>query len=246
MKYKTISIVLTILLISMPLYGCANNDNSKATNDLKSEVKLKEQKISDLETKLKTNMDMTTENAELQKKLIDVQKQVKAQQSTSVLNEALTVINLLKVKDMAGLASHIHPTKGLRFTPYSYIRLQSDLVFTSAQIVSLLQSGQSYNWGVYDGSGDPIQNTFTNYYNKFVYDADFSNPHLIGNNVVVGKGNMTNNIVQAYPNATFVEFHFTGFNAQYAGQDWKSIRLVFEDVSGVWYLVGIVHDQWTI
>ena len=251
MKFKAISIILTMLLLSMSFYGCTNNDNNnKATNDLKNEVKLKDQKISDLETKLKTNMDMTntltTGNSELQKKLIDVQKQAKSQQSTSILNEALTVINLLKIKDMNGLASHIHPNKGLRFTPYSYIRLQSDLVFTSSQIVSLLQSSQSYNWGVYDGSGNPIQDTFNNYYNKFVYDVDFANPHLIGNNVVVGKGNMTNNIVQAYPNLTFVEFHFTGFNSQYAGHDWKSLRLVFENVSGIWYLVGIVHDQWTI
>jgi hypothetical protein len=28
--------------------------------------------------------------------------------------------------------------------------------------------------------------------------------------------------------------------------DWRSLRLVFEEQGGSWYLVGIVHDQWTI
>jgi hypothetical protein len=28
--------------------------------------------------------------------------------------------------------------------------------------------------------------------------------------------------------------------------DWQSLRLVFEETAGNWYLVGIVHDQWTI
>lgn len=252
MKLKKISIMFIIVLISsIPLYGCT----SKSTVDLKSEVALKNQTIEDLETKLKTNTDMiislttqkdslTTEKGELQKKVSDLQKQLKSQQST-ILSEALTVINLLKVKDMNGLASHIHPTKGLKFSPYSMIKA-SDLVITSTQIVSLLQSTQTSNWGIHAGSGDPIQETFSNYYDKFVYDVDFANPHLIGNNVVIGTGNMMNNIVQFYPNLTFVEFHFTGFNSQYGGQDWRSLRLVFEDVSGVWNLVGIVHDAWTI
>lgn len=223
----------------MSMFGCTNN---KAT----SELKIKDDKIMDLEAQLKTNKELVDslkfQNESLQKEITGL----KSQQSNSLLNQGLIVINLLKNKDMNGLASHIHPVKGVRFSPYSYIELQSDLVFTSQQIVTLLQSSQIYNFGVYDGSGDPIQVTFNNYYDKFVYDVDFANPHLIGNNVVLGKGNTTNNISQAYPNGMFVEFHFTGFNPQYSGMDWKSLRLVFEDVSGVWYLVGIVHDEWTV
>jgi len=50
----------------------------------------------------------------------------------------------------------------------------------------------------------------------------------------------------AYPTASFVEFHFTGFDPQYGGIDWSSLRLVFENVGGNWLLIGIVHDGWTI
>lgn len=44
----------------------------------------------------------------------------------------------------------------------------------------------------------------------------------------------------------YVEYHFPGFEKKYEGKDWKSLRLVFEKKNDRWYLVGIVHDQWTI
>jgi hypothetical protein len=28
--------------------------------------------------------------------------------------------------------------------------------------------------------------------------------------------------------------------------DWRSLRLFLEQKDGTWYLVGIVHGQWTI
>jgi hypothetical protein len=28
--------------------------------------------------------------------------------------------------------------------------------------------------------------------------------------------------------------------------DWESLRLVFQEEGGVWYLVGVIHDEWTI
>ena len=64
--------------------------------------------------------------------------------------------------------------------------------------------------------------------------------------LLIGKGNTLNNIAQVYPNGEFVEFHFTGFDTQYEGMDWTSLRLVFEENNGTWFLIGIVHDQWTI
>jgi len=43
-----------------------------------------------------------------------------------------------------------------------------------------------------------------------------------------------------------VEYHFPGIDPQYGGLDWRSLRLVFQQSGGEWYLVGIIHDQWTI
>lgn len=231
MRRKTLLILTMIIIIGIALYGCSGNLNS-STN---ASIQEKDEMIASL----------TTENTFLLQEVSELQSQLQGQPSSSILMTAMNVVELLKDQDFNNLSFFIHPTKGVRFTPYSYVDLQN-LVFTSQQIPSLLQSSQIYNWGNFDGTGDPINLTFSNYYDLFVYDVDFVNPHIIGNNIVIGTGNSLNNIEQAYPNGEFVEFHFTGFDPGLFEMDWKSLRLVFEDVNGDWYLVGIIHDQWTI
>jgi hypothetical protein len=103
-----------------------------------------------------------------------------------------------------------------------------------------------YHWGTYDGSGMPIELAFRQYYKEFVYDVDFARPDVVGFNERVGQGNSIDNIASAYPDGMTVEYHFEGFDPEYAGMDWRSLRLVFEEEDGIWYLVGVVHDQWTI
>jgi hypothetical protein len=134
----------------------------------------------------------------------------------------------------------------VRFTPYDYVDSQADLVFTATQVAGLAQDNTVYLWGSFDGSGNPINQIYSDYHQSFVYDEDFLNPHMIGINTKIGMGNSLNNVDTAYPNGEFIEFHFTGFDPQYGGMDWRSLKLVFEDVSGSWYLVGIIHGQWTI
>ena len=52
--------------------------------------------------------------------------------------------------------------------------------------------------------------------------------------------------MEYYQSAVVVEFYFPGFDPQYAGMDWRSLRLVFMQQGSDWFLVGIIHDQWTI
>lgn len=166
--------------------------------------------------------------------------------SNSLLATAIEVVEILEAKDMAVLSEYVHPDKGVRITPYFHVDIQNDQVFTSQNIIGIMQDNQIINWGDYDGSGEPIELSFNDYFDKFIYDKDFANPHLVGNNVAIGKGNIIDNIVEAYPDGQFVEFHFSGFDTQYEGIDWESLRLVFEEMGESWYLVGIVHGQWTI
>jgi hypothetical protein len=133
----------------------------------------------------------------------------------------------------------------VRFSPYAYIRAE-DLVFTPEQMRTIFNDTRQYTWGAYDGSGEPITLNFSDYYARFIYDVDFSQPKTIGYNTIVGRGNSLNNLVEFYPGVDFVEFHFPGFEPQYEGMDWRSLRLVFQRIDQVYKLVGIVHDQWTI
>jgi hypothetical protein len=81
---------------------------------------------------------------------------------------------------------------------------------------------------------------------RFIYDADFARPQQVGYNTVIGRGNTINNISEFYPNAIFIEYHFEGVDPKRSGMNWRSLRLVLEEQQGAWYLVGIVHDEWTI
>ncbi|MGE5560728.1 MAG: hypothetical protein ACM3XN_06700 [Chloroflexota bacterium] len=166
----------------------------------------------------------------------------------AVLDKANLAVKYLRDKDMKSLADLVHPDKGVRFSPYGYIHGddKGDLVFTANQLSGLYADPTVYRWGSYDGSGDPIDLTFERYFVRFVYDRDFATAPKIGYDEVIGKGNTLINIDQVYPDAVFVEYHFPGTDPQYGGMDWRSLRLIFENKGGVWYLVGIVHDEWTI
>jgi hypothetical protein len=168
--------------------------------------------------------------------------------SDPVAARAAEAVMALKDGDMAALATLVHPDKGLRFSPYATVQTGAggDLVFSAAEVRGLMADSTAYHWGTYDGSGKPIALTFRQYYDEFVYDVDFARPDVVGFDETVGQGNSIDNIASAYPDGVPVEYHFEGFDPQYAGMDWRSLRLVFEEQGGSWYLVGTVHDEWTI
>jgi hypothetical protein len=158
---------------------------------------------------------------------------------------AAQVINALAAKDMVALAEIVHPEQGVRFSPYAFIR-EEHQVFMPDELAGLVGSEQVYTWGAYDGTGDPIELTFDAYFKEFVYSSDFANPEAMAVDERIGQGNSINNIGEFYPGSSFVEYHFSGFDEQYEGMDWESLRLVFLQEDGMWWLVGIVHDEWTI
>jgi hypothetical protein len=158
---------------------------------------------------------------------------------------ASQIIMALKNGDLQTLSTFVHPQKGVRFSPYAFIRTQ-DLVIQADQFTGLFSNPTIYTWGVFDGSGAPIQMTFHQYYRRFIYDANFARPEMIGFNQAIGSGNSLNNILEFYPGDEFVEYHFSMLDPQYEGLDWRSLRIVLEQFNGEWYLVGVIHAEWTI
>ncbi len=155
------------------------------------------------------------------------------------------VLAALKVQDMATVAALAHPTQGVRFSPYAFVRAE-DLTFTPTQLGGLLSDSTVYEWGAYDGSGEPIQQPFSGYFQEFVFDHDYTTAEAVSVNERLGHGNSIDNSQEFYSGAMVVEYHFPGFDPAYAGLDWASLRLVFQQFEGRWVLVGIIHDQWTI
>lgn len=169
------------------------------------------------------------------------------EKKSDLINEtAREAINALKDKDMEKISKLVHPEKGVRFSPYAYVDVKNDMVFAADDVKDLLSDNTIYTWGSYDGIGDPIELTFEDYYNRFIYDVDFANAEQIGYNEILGKGNTIENSAEVYKDSMVVEYYFSGFDPQYDGMDWRSLRIVFEKSKDIWYIVGIIHDQWTI
>ncbi|NLX64362.1 MAG: hypothetical protein GX022_06290 [Clostridiaceae bacterium] len=167
--------------------------------------------------------------------------------SSEIIKEtAREAINALRDKDMEKISKLVHPEKGVRFSPYAFVDVKNDLVFAAADVKDLLSDTTIYTWGSFDGTGDPIELTFEEYYKKFIYDADFANAEQVGYNEILGKGNTIENSAEVYKDSVIVEYHFSGIDPQYEGMDWRSLRIVFEKFRDTWYIVGIIHDQWTV
>ena len=203
-----------LLILSLVLTACSQESIDKIDRSKDNEIELKEknEKILELETKIKESETKSNQVS-----------------SDNVIATAIDVMEVIKDKDMESLSQYIHPNLGVRCTPYFYVDTKTDQVISSSNIVGLMENSELLNWGSYDGSGEPIMLTFSDYYDKFIYDKNFVNPEIIGNNVAIGRGNTTDNVTSAYPNGHFIEFHFSQFDPQYEGIDWESLRLVFEE-----------------
>jgi hypothetical protein len=246
MQKKIRNLLLAFLMAAILLLtSCAPAANGSETNAPPADeaITALQEKVMALET---ANETLNDEAASLQAQLNELEQQLSVPGAESLLSTAISVVELIADGDFETVADFVHPTEGVRFSPYGYVNADNDLLFTEGELDGIMQSSQVYTWGAFDGTGDPIDKNFSDYYDRFIYDADFANPEIIGNNTVVGSGNTLINIDNVYPAGSFVEFHFSGFDPQYEGMDWRSLRLVFQEDAGLWKLVGIVHDEWTI
>ena len=167
------------------------------------------------------------------------------QVSPELSRKSLEVLAALRNKDFAALPAYVHPETCLRFSPYPHLTPEN-LVFCPEQLPALAENGRTFQWGRFDGTGNPIEMTPSEYAQEFIYDVDYTNAPVVGFNQAVSWGNSPNNISQIYPRAVFIEYHFPEIDPQYGGMDWRSLRLVFKEMDQVWYLVAVVHGEWTI
>ena len=158
------------------------------------------------------------------------------------------ILTTLKNKNYSAFVNYIDPVEGIRFSPYAYIDTVNHIRFSRSAFIAQVNKADSdmKTWGEFDGTGDPIRMTLNNYMRRFVYDVDFVKPEKSSINEFIGSGNSLNNLLTVYRNSDFTESHFSGFDPKYGGMDWKTLRLVFKERNKRFYLVGIVHDEWTI
>lgn len=167
-------------------------------------------------------------------------------ESYALLERGFLVADLLAKKDYETLSTYVHPEKGVRFTPYSWVDFALDRVLTAEKIKYVEQDTTVYTWGIQDGSGFDLDLTTAEYFAQFVSPLDYTTAPCVATDTVLIHGNSLENIKEAYPDARFVDFSFHGMEPEFGGIDWSSLKLVFERVEDTFYLVGVVRGQWTI
>lgn len=159
--------------------------------------------------------------------------------------QALRIQRALANNDFARITDNIHPTRGVRFSMYGYVQPETDKVFSREQYAKYLrQSDIRFTWGKKDGTGDLLITPLPTYLDTWVDGKTFNNAS-ISINELTNNGNSINNLKEIYQNSDVVEFYHEGSD-EYAGMDWRALRLVFDEYQGKRYLVAIINDQWTI
>jgi len=236
--------ILPVLTVSILASACSlrlDTDDVKVIDKPREEEKIEQ----DRDIGKDQDKDEGKQDSDLNEKGEVLQKDTEEYIKSIIDDRATEVLTALRDYDLEKLSRYVHPDKGVRFTPYGYVDVNENLVFSADEIRNMDET-KVYMWGYYDGSGEPIELTFPDYHKKFIYDEDFVNADEVGYNKALGHGNSLNNSFEVYRNSIIVEYHFPGIDPQYEGMDWRSLRLVFEKADSQWYIVGIIHDQWTI
>lgn len=152
------------------------------------------------------------------------------------------ILNLLAQRRLDSFAKFIHP-KGVTFSPYAFI--SEPQVIPDSMLMRIYSSDSVLHWGLYDGSGDSINMSFSTYFESFVYNADYLNRADTSINRPFHQGNSLDNFRQVFPKAMYIDFHLEG-SEEYAGMDWNTLRIGFQKVKGKWRVVALIHDEWTI
>ncbi len=158
---------------------------------------------------------------------------------------AAGILDAFARQDWPMLSTFVAPT-GVRFTPFTYVNVDSDRTFSPTDIASFGADQTVKTWGVQEGSGEPIALTNMQYFVRYVWDHDYRQAQDVRWNHVQDRGSMIDNVQDVYPGATTVEYNFPGFDPQYGGLDWRSLRLVLaQGDDGNWVLHSAIHDEWT-
>lgn len=166
--------------------------------------------------------------------------------AADIVQVSRQILEALRARDGDGLAAWVHPTKGVRFSPYAYVDVQRDRVFSREQIRGFWDDRTVHLWGYQDASGEPIALTAAQYCERFVLDRNYLEATSINVNADRAHGNTVNNAGEVYPQGTRVEYYIEPPPGEDAAEfGWSALRVVFENLDGRWFLIAIIHDQWT-
>jgi hypothetical protein len=219
---------LFIVLFTSLLSSCKEKEKEEISTS---------QSTSTILTPGKDTDSKRTDNIQIEKEDSSISK-ISNKDSIELLQLSREILEQIKTKNYPAIAKYIDPVLGIRFSPYAYVDTLKNVVLLREKFLTQASSLQQDTilWGEMDGSGKAIRLTLDQY----------MQPEKASVDKFLGGGNSLNNLLQVYKDCHFTESYFSGFEKKYEGMDWRTLRLVFKERDKKFYLIGIVHDQWTI
>ena len=165
--------------------------------------------------------------------------------SLSLRETSDSVMRSLKRTDMMALSTFMAPQGSILFSPYSFIDTATAMRLSSNDFRDFFVDTSKVKWGVYDGSGLPIELSCADYFKTFIYNQSFAEADSVFENKSIQRGNSLDNLATVFPGNEHVEYYIAG-DAKQAGLGWGSLTLVFRKEGERYVLVGIVNNRWTI
>jgi len=166
--------------------------------------------------------------------------------NAALITLAYTVLEHIRDEDYQALSQVVHPEAGVVFTPYATVNLSTDRRLGADQIAVLNTDTNIYIWGVYNGSGEPIELTQAEYFKQFIPAENCLKASIIGVDQIVRSGNALENITDELPDVKFVDFHMPASpGTSMEDYDWSSLKLGFEEFEGRLWLIAVVTSKWT-
>ncbi len=173
-------------------------------------------------------------------------REPQSKEADFVINDTLlhvygkNVLIAARDSDFKTIASYIYPLEGMRLVPFGFIDIFSAQRLTGSALLRNTAARTMLMWGSYGGDGASITLSPTDYFRRFVYDADYLSADSVTCNRSVTPGGACNNIAEVYPGSGYIEY-FARRKAD--KEDWSCIRLVFGRQNGRYYLLAIIHDE---
>ena len=157
---------------------------------------------------------------------------------------AYSILDDIKAGDYAALSLVANPELGIIFSPQSTVSTSTNRLFTAQEIASFGTDSNSYVWGVSSAGGEPIEMTPVEYFDRYVFDRDYTAASYIGVDRIIRSGNALENISEVFPGMRFVEFYVPGDDRDpTANIGWSILRLGFEEYNGSLWLTAVIHSE---
>ncbi|GAB4526892.1 MAG: hypothetical protein Fur0018_12310 [Anaerolineales bacterium] len=152
-------------------------------------------------------------------------------------------VQAVRNEDGAALAALVSPVHGLTIRHEWW---NPEVVFDAADVETLFSAQETYDWGIQDGSGDPLQGRFADVVLPRLQDVVQGEFSVVCDSLAAGEatGGTAGLVNWPYPNLPFVAL----YRAAPADQelDWRTWALGIVWWQGRPYLAALVQYHWEI